>query len=492
MIKSKIKYINKKISINDFSTDKLYDDKVSDKPHCVSMYNISTYDGHVRGGMGIRDLMVHADNDLDSNYYALEYNSLKLDHINKVMYFKQYFANSGNTTHRLLIHGSDNKLYMYQMFYNLSTPNWVYELQFDNIPAVLEYKKDGLDSILISDNNKLLVWSTGRTPYEITNIQPITSMCVYNDELFCTIASETDKIWYTSNLDPESFVTPNQNAKYLIMEGSAGGGQKIVMLKENIYVFCDYGIGRINTYATVDHTYHQIYSTNSKIIPNSVTVCGDVVMFLTRDGLYRFNGANVRKIEQLNNLFKGCVNEYAVASSLNDNYYFATNIHFGDAYDMGCELDADHKNNALVKINLNDFSFEIMRGVDVKDMLSLKAGVEEKIVLTFNTVYQHKIGEICTNELCFGKNLFGGLCTNFISPEGNEQIILRKINIDSTKNVRVLITTENKSLSVTTNKDGFNQFQIVLPCTKFNIRVDADSEKIDIRSIELEYSKKLD
>ena len=303
MIKKKIDYSTKKILITDFSTSKLSNDTVQDKVKCESLYNFNIEDGMLKKKMGVGFLKVYAYNDSESVQYRLNTDALGLSYYNKVMHFKQYFPESGDTTHRLLIHGSDGKLYLYQMFSNLNTPNWAYELQFENIPAVLEYKKDGLDSILISAKDKLVVWSTGRTPYEITGIPTITSMCVCNDELFCTIAGESDKIWYTSNLDPESLGAGNDEAKYIIMEGSAGDGRKIVKLKENMFVFCDYGIGRVNTYAKEEPTYNQIYLTNSQIRPETVEVCGDCVMFLTRNGLYKFNGTSVTKIDVVDSLF---------------------------------------------------------------------------------------------------------------------------------------------------------------------------------------------
>jgi len=487
MIKKKIDYVTKKISIKDFSSSKLQDERTDNDLRCVRMYNLNTTNGIIKRGMGIQQFMVHDSNDTNSVQYPLDCSKLGLSHINKLMHFKQYFANGDTTIHRLLIHGSDNKLYLYQMFSNLNSPSWVYGLEFDNIPAVLEYKKDGLDSILISANDKLVVWSTGRTPYELTNVPTITSMCVYNDELFCTIAGESDKIWYTENLDPESVGTESDTTKYIVMEGSAGGGQKIVLLKENMYVFCDYGIGRINTYAKSEPTYHQIYLTNGKICPNTVSVCGDVAIFLTQDGLYKFNGSTVSRIESLHNQLTGGKTEYAVATSLNDNYYLATNLEFNDDSVVGCELSFDYKNNALIRLDTRDYSFEITRGVDIKDMLALKAGVEEKVVLTFNTLYQYLIGEIVDEGVFFEDCRESRFCTNYFSLPNMERLTIRKIKIDTSTNLSVLIITENNKYHYYTNIEGINEQQVIIPCKKFKIDIISNQERININSLEIEY-----
>ena len=489
MIKTKINCKTDKFIINDFSSIKLQDEKIYSQADCGRIYNLNNSSGVLKRGMGIRALMVYDANDLTSLQYPLAYDSLGLDYFNKVMYFKQYFASSGDTTHRLLIHGSDNKLYLYQMFSNLVSPNWVYGLEFDSIPIVLEYKKDGLDSILISANDKLVVWSTGRTPYELSNVPTITSMCVHNDVLYCTIAGETDKIWYTENLNPESVGVESEETKYLIMEGSAGGGQKIVKLKENMYVFCDYGIGRINTYAKSEPTYNQIYLTNGQICPNTVVVCGDFVIFLTREGLYKFNGTSVTKIDALHNQLKGCFTDYAVATILNDNYYLALSLDFNDNTLVGCEFYTKYKNNALIKMDINDYSFEIMRGVDVKDMLALKAGIEEKVVLTFNTYYQDFIGEITEEGGTFQDVWSAGYCTNYISTSNMEPITIRQIKVDALKHIQIKIITEERTVSVETYCDGINEFQVIVPCSKFKVEICSKEEKINVRSIEIEYVK---
>ena len=248
MMNAETKSTTKKIVINDFSNVNLSGKNSTSTLEGVKIYNFNNNNGVLEKGLGVRDLTMYMENDSASENFVLDYASLGLEYINKVMHFKQYFSSSGNTTHRLLIHGSDNKLYVYQMYSGLNMINWTYQLSFETVPIVLEYKKDELDSILISANDKLIVWSTGRTPYELTNVPTITSMCIFSDVLYCTIAGESDKIWYTSNLNPESVGTESDTTKYLLLNDERGACRKVVTFKENVYVFRDYGISRLNEY----------------------------------------------------------------------------------------------------------------------------------------------------------------------------------------------------------------------------------------------------
>lgn len=489
MINLKILNQTKTISINDFS--KINNgNNVQDEIAAVRIYNFNTSKKTLKRGMGVRHYTTHAENEVGSFEYVPNYQALNLEYINKVMYFKQYFSASGNTKHRLLVHGSDGKLYLFEMFSFTNTLNWAYSLEFSDIPIVLDYKKDGLDSILISANDKLVVWSTGRTPYEVSNVPTITSMCVFNDVLYCTIAGETDKIWYTENLDPESVGTESDNTKYLTLTGQAGGGVKIVEFKENVYVFRDYGISRLNTYAKSGPTTNQIYLSHSKIYANTVSVCGDCVIFLTRDGLYKFNGVSVAKIDSLQNQLVDSFNEYAVATTLQDNYYLALKLNFNDDTLVGCEQYAPNqmKNNSLIKLDLNNYSFEILRGVDVKDMLPLKAGVEEKLLLTFNSYYQDYIGELTNDSICFDGVLPSVYCSNDIITNEAKPILIRKIIIDASSAVKVVVIVGNKKYPFNTSLDGLNEFLTSISCTKFKIEISTQVENAYINFVKIEYN----
>lgn len=492
MIKIDTKNEIGKVVINDFSKTNSRNDNLKSEIGCDTIYNFNNNNGVLKKGMGVRPLMVYAQNDLKSLHYELDYFNLAMESFNKVMYFKQYFASSGNTTHRLLFHGSDKKLYLFQMFSNLNMLNWVYELEFDTIPAVLEYKKDGLDSILISSTDKLVVWSTGKTPYEISNVPTITSMCVYNDELYCTIAGESDKIWYTSTLDPESVGTESDKTKYLTLPSGVGGGRKIIMLKENMYVFCDYGITRLNTYAKKETKSNHVYVSNCKIYPNTVVLCGDFVMFVTRDGLYKFNGTSVSKVDVLQKQLQRSFNEYAVATHLGGNYYLALNIDFQDDNIVGCEYYGGNelKNNALIKLNLHDYSFEILRGIDVKDMLSLQAGIEEKVVLTFNSGQKNIVGEIFDEGDIFNENCERRYVSNYIVQEDMEPITIRSVKIDASEKVVICIISEHEKVRFKTYCDGLNEFQTIIPCKKFKIDIEGQIEDCYINSVEIEYVKR--
>lgn len=472
----------KTLLIDDFS--KISNKSTSNELQTSIVYNIDNRKSNLVGNLGIKTLSLPKYADLTSEQVNLKYYSLDLDSFDKVMYFKQYFSNNGTTTHRLLVHGSDNKIYLNQMFCGVSSLSWAFSMSFDKPPVVLAYKKDGLDAIIMSGGGKSIVWATNQVPRELVDAPDITSMCIYNDVLYCTIEGENFKIWYTTNLDPESIGT--DNSKYITLGDERGACRKVITFKENVYVFRDYGISKLNVYAKTEPTYSQIYLSDSIIYSNTVTACGDCVIFMTRDGLYRFNGATVSKISVLDHLIGAKINSNSVATVLQNKYYLALNIDFNDGKQVLCETD-EYLNNALVVLDLENYSFQVMRGVDIKDMLALKADLVEKVVVVFNSKDKDKIAEITNDGMYFGESLPKFYSSNYIVQQDLSKITIRKVYVDASSNTEIKFVTDLGSKTFTTYKDGINEFQTILPCSKFKIEVSSSQNLPYLNLIKLNY-----
>lgn len=485
----KLKSLTKRIVIDNFGEISINDKGVYPFEYCSKLYNFNNTNKVLEHGLGVGTLKLPVSNSLGSENVELDLSNLQLPAVNKVMHFKQYFLSEDATTHRLLVYGSDKRLYIYEMFAGTTNLNWLYQLSFEQEPVVLAYKKNGLDSILISSKDKIIVWSTNLLPYELTNVPTITSMAIYDDVLYCTIKGETHKIWYTSDLNPEIIGVESDRTKFISLSDERGACRKIITFKENLYVFRDYGISRIDTYTKNTPNYNQVYLSDSKIYANTVSVCGDVVIFMTRDGLYKFNGTSVSKIDIPTKLIAN-INDYAVATNMQDKYYLALKLGFDDNKQILCEQESDCKNNALIVIDLQTYAFEVLRGVDIKSMLALKADSVEKIVLTFNSKDKDKIGEITNDGKYFEQNLPKYYESNYLVEKNMSGCTIRKITVDATKNVTVKLVTDIGVVNFTTYTDGINEFQTIVPCKKFKFEISSNENSAIIRHIEIEYVKR--
>ena len=478
----------KKLVVKDFSKKNLNENFDEEICSCVT-YNLNLKTKTLKRGLGINQLTVPTTFSANSEEILLNTEGLGLERINKVLYFKQYFSDSDVSRHRILVHGSDNKLYAHQMYTGGGNLLSAYQLEFESAPICLSYKLNGKDAIILSSPEKMVVWTTDLAPYTVQNVPIITSMCISNEVLFCTIKGEANKIWYCLTLNPELIGTSTETTKYLSLDDERGYARKVLTFKENLYAFRDYGITRINFYSASEISTTQVYLSDSKIYADTVTSCGDVIMFMTRDGIYSFNGVTVKKENIGIEKYLTHDNTCAVGACLQDKWYLGLCLNFDDDKQILCENE-EFVNNCLLVINLDDFSFEVMRGVDIKHMIPLKTDTLEKMLVTFNSGEKSKIGQIDESGKLFGNSTPKFYGSNPFYDKDLGQMVIRNIVANGSEGLNINIKTNDGNHEFVTKKTGTNRFQTIIPCETFNIEISADTEDVNLKYLEIEYYKR--
>ncbi len=122
--------------------------------------------------------------------------------------------------------------------------------------------------------------------------------CACNNRLFVGVKPYT--IAYSSPKKPLDFTESTHEAGRIYLPVDKGNMIGVLNFHETVYVFFDYGIMRLESsgspygFTAVSLTY-----AGGKIYPYSMGVCGDCVMFLATDGIYRFDGEESKKVNCL-------------------------------------------------------------------------------------------------------------------------------------------------------------------------------------------------
>ncbi len=398
---------------------------------------------------------------------------------------KQYFPNNQSSRYRIIVYGDDKKVYLNQLFTGSYNLYWLYEMTFDSPPITLSYKNDDQDAIILTSKEKMMIWKTNFSPYDVENVPIITSMCMNDGVLFCTIKEPAFKVWYATDLDAENIGNIGENSDYISLEDDLGDARKIIAFDGDVFVFRDYGISKIS-YLQKSITVSQIYSSNSKIIANSVSQCGNSVIFLTFDGLYTFNGVKVNKLDfNFHTLLDGA-NNGAVASSLGNYYYLALRLNFNDENKTEIEKQ-DYVNNAIVIIDITDNNFQIIRGVDTLALHPLRTEAMEKMLLISNTTNTDKIFEIVQNrETEYFNNLKYFESSELI--ENHNLKLINKLVVDGSKDVNYSLKFDNgKTLTFTSTNNGVTTFNFRLTCKKVSLKIESNNNGAYVNKVELEY-----
>jgi hypothetical protein len=444
-------------------------------------YNLSTKSG-VKSTYGIDDAKFpYSPQDMGER--RLKVTELGFDSVEGLTYFGQFFPNASTTVYRLLVHGSDHKAYLTQFVSYTDQLNWVYNLTFSTPPTALAFKQNGSDSIILASDDKMVLWKTNYNPYTIQNAPIITSMCMNDGALFCTIKQPGFKIWYAKDFNAENVGTISKNSGYISLEDELGYATKIVSFKGDVYVIREYGITKLN-YVRKDISFTHIFATNTRIYPNTVSVCGNLLLFMSTEGMYAFNGSKVSRLNiEIQDRIRD--NEHAVASSLGSKYYLGLNIDFKDNKKVLCEND-EHINNALFILDVNDLSFELIRGVDIKGMLPVKTIYFEKMLVIFNGTYKTRLGEIIKQPKCFGVVMPKKWIKESIFEDSIPKIIT-KLQINSSKGLNVKLKCDNREYLFKTYKDGLNEFTFKVRGVNIDISVESNQDEMEMKKILLEY-----
>ena len=454
-----------------------------DKVETESFYNYNPTDG-LYNSLGVDVAKIPADKGLTDRTLELDLSSLNGADVQGVIVFKQYSENSGSE-YRFLVYGSDGKLYINQMFYGLNKLYWVFDnLQFNDPPIPLAYKRNDIDVMIFASKDKMTVWRTNYSPYVVTDAPIITSMCYYDEILFCTIVEPGYKVWYSTDFSAENVGDISATSDYISLDDDLGYARKIINFDENVYVFRDYGITKISHFNKKFST-STTYVTNTQILSNTISVCGNQVLFMTRDGLYTFNGIKVTRANiDIDEMLTGLTGS-EVASSLGNKYYLSLRLNFNDDKQILCE-QGDYVNNAVIVINIDDFSYQIIRGVDIGSFFACKTEYFESMLVTFNSVHQDKVGQIVNYSKCFDENLPKYWCSGLLSDNYNRKLMTR-LTVLADKDVKFNLIHDTDSVSFTTYQTGLNEFSFKISSNTIKLEISSESESAKVENISLEY-----
>ena len=420
----------------------------------------------------------------DLTEYNLNINGAGLNKVKGVTYFKQYFPRTASTFHRILLYGDDNKEYINQLYCQDSNLYWLYSMEFNSAPVSLAFKQNDTDSIILSSVDKMLIWKTQYSPYEVENAPIITSMCMNDGVLFCTIKEPAFKIWYATDLNAENIGNINANSGYVSLEDDLGYARKIVCFNQDVYVFRDYGISKIN-YVKNNISVSQVYQSNTKIFTDTVSVCENAIMFLTVQGIFKFNGVKVSSADIDIAEMLPIANDGAKAAALANKYYLALRLNFDDDKKVLCETE-EYINNAIIVVDLKDFTYQIIRGVDVGTLLPVKTETFEKMLVTFNTVHDTVLGEICQISKCFEQSLPKFWASNNLF-EISQTRLITKLNVVADTGVKFNLKHDGKNTSFTTYTTGVNEFCFKFDCKNMQLEISSPNQSAQVKNVFIEY-----
>lgn len=452
-------------------------------------FNVITEDGAIKSGYGIKELsMPESEEDLETESTI----AIRGSEVRTMWKLKWYNGNTEKDCY-YLFYFNDETIICFDNMFERRPATFIIQNDFTDTPYVTYYRKDGQDAFLLSGEGGNLTVLTGGETYTSETAPRIINCCRHYGKLFAITDDNRGKLVYNEN--PDILTWNDTKTKDLDFSDERGDLNKIISFNDYLYIFRDFGITEISEYGTDElFAISHLYQSTASIVPNSIAQGGGKIFFLEGNKIKEFNGNSVKDVEiDCFDLLKGS-QRYAYGVCFDGKYYLACRGNFNDGKTVGCECCANgYKNNMLLIYSIDSGHVDILRGVDIHELLALTNKFKSKIIANFYNDNIGKIGEITTDGEVFGEDFKGvwkSGVTDFSMPGKVKRI--KYFSVQSADNCQITISSENGSKTFNIKgEEGVQKVNVNLLGKQFEVKIETDNQgKVNISELTFTVSER--
>ena len=436
----------RKLSIPNFFTgfDSTSDESVLPLSTAKKIYNFDYSSGALTEGWGIKKSGITAK-DVTSVWQFVRYDEVAKCEIKKLMYSCADGSVYTSSPHGYILLNGVN---------------------FSSVPYAVNYRLYGDDVILMcSEEDGMYVWDGINPAYKVENAPAITSMTMHYERMFVSSGGERNTVWFSDDLDPTNWNLSLSDGGFIQLIDEFGPVSRVASFLGYVYVLREKGISRITAYGSQkDFSVVNLFVSSGKIYGASAAVCGDSLVFLADDGLYRFDGLSTRKVAP------------AICGALKSSP-LSRGAYSGGKYFVAVRTDAaddgSDENDGLLVYDLKTGAVSLTRGVYIKELCPI--GDELFAVGDFGVGIVEKCG--CVMEVALEKSWCGGLL-DF----GTDEVkTVKEFSVDASAAFTLTVSSENASKSFAVlPKKGLTTVRVNVSGRKISFFIIFKSAKVRI------------
>ena len=244
-----------------------------------------------------------------------------------VFHFKKFDFEAKKPVDKLVVFDCDFNMY----YLNLYDEEKVFRplnVKFNSKPMLVNYRLNSEDVLVMcSASDNMVVWDGIKNPEVVLDAPLVSSMCVHNERLFATTFDDNYEVAFSDDLDVANWTISRDGAGFVSMPGDGGKVLKVISYLGYIYIFRERGISRLSASGGQEDFYlSHLFVSGGKIFENTISVCGDRIVFVASDGIYSFDGASTYKIlEDIGDTFK--IDEESSVCFFDGKYFLSAKDH---------------------------------------------------------------------------------------------------------------------------------------------------------------------
>lgn len=416
------------------------------------VYNFIHDEGGLKKGLGFELLASSVDKVNIDNEIVLPLRGNQVKALNQLCWHDSV----ENSTSYYVFYYNNEGLICYDALYEERFIPFIVENDFTDIPVTIPYKQADIEFLIFSGKGTTrMIGNGGQQTLE--DVPGMLSCVSHYGMLFAIKIHTPPQLIYTSVTDLTQW--EDTLVKNLDFTDSRGELTRLISFNDYVYIFRSYGITQLSKYsADEEFSISHMYQACSYINPNTICQFKDEVYFVEDDKLKSFNGSRVKDIQVKSYKYmKNVTNLNLFGTCFQGKYYLACKCNFGDGSVIGCEGNSGgYTNNALISYDLTTGKEEVLRGVDINQIMNFVTPFKSKLLACFRNQHIDKIGQLTSDGLIFGQAVegkFESTWTDFGSKSTRKT--LTKITYKCSGKFTCKVVCEGREKIFTLEGDGF-------------------------------------
>jgi hypothetical protein len=453
------------------------------------VYNYRITDGTLKTGLGIKPAVMY-DAWNGGEEYTLPGGDFE---ILQLFVYRRFDPVSGMPDDRIVKRDADGYFYEMKLYQN-TPPSRIFVPRTLEDADALNYRFNGQDVLLLPLDSGLYVYDgVNPVPSIAGTAPPVKSICLHSGRIYASLRGDNSAVWFSDIFNPYNWNVSLDEGGFIDFSDAGGYVRRVVQFNDGVYIFRDYSVERLIAYGEQrEFSVNKVCVLPSKILPGTVAHCGDFLTFMLRDGLYTFDGANMKKIFAgvTDMIDKDCTPPRACFRR--NKYYLTAKADFRDGKNILSETLSASDKNALFEFDLEKAAVNIMRGVCVNDVAAVNAAAADKVFAAAKNApggeYEGKVFETDYggNAGGVGLPMFWESAYN-ASSSPDAKKLLRKISFLSKYDAALTVNADGKKYSYAVKgSETPSTVNVKKMCKMFSIAFESGGEA-EIKDIVLEF-----
>lgn len=329
-------------------------------------FNFTMQDSRLKEGYGVKKLKSVDGDDYEPTQYTIE---------------RIYAYPSNKRNERELVLSAEDVIYRLKE----SEKYWQFQNLFPSHEEGALTTVDERPVLLIPKKNKgIYIYDGFNFSDAEVNIAP-TAMCSHYGRVFAVDKNDEYRLIFSDVGDPTNWNVSLDEGGRIYMDVEDGRILKLISHGGHLYIFREYSIYRLTAYGDQrDFVMKKVANTTAKVWKDTVALCDNRIIFLTRAGAYQFDGYNVGEIMKgYSSYLTGIVGK-PFGSFFNGKYYLALKNKYSDgknSVEGSDNVSNDDINDTLLTYDTQSGDVSLSSNVYIKNMQPLRSRDGEECLL---------------------------------------------------------------------------------------------------------------